>query len=588
MNLGQSNAFVSKLNAAGSALVYSTYLGGNFADSAAAIAVDSSGDAYVTGQAGSSDFPVTTGAFQIKAGWTTLGGSNAFVTKFNPAGTALLYSTYLGGNGEGGYANAITLDPLGDAYLTGRTDSTNFPLASGAFQTTNDAYGGSAFVTKIDPTGSALLYSTYLSGSGLQGVGGDTGEGIAIDPATGDAFVTGQTYSANFPVTAGAYQTTNRGNAAESSNAFVSRLNIGGETTTAITANANPAQQGSTVVLTAKVAANYGAVTPTGTVAFVIDGVAEATVSLNSAGQAAYSTATLGLGKHTVVATYSGSTAYLTSQVVDYETIAIATPILSPASGTYAAAQSVTITDATPGVTLYYTSSLKGTVPSASSTKYTGAIPVSSAGNTVIEAVAVLSGYPNSGVAIATYTIEPGTPTPTITPTGGTSLTEAQLVSIANSTKSPTATIYYTTNGTTPTSASNKYTAPFLVAANETVSAIAVATGDSPSTVAAAKFTFVDAPTLLAGPATAITTNSATLNAYTSTQGIAGTCYFQYGASATALSSATTKTALNSLPTVLVSAPLTGLKTKTVYYYQFVITTAAGSVLGPVLSFTTN
>jgi hypothetical protein len=584
--IGQENAVVTKLNPAGSKLIYSTYIGGSGADSAAGVAVDSSGNAYITGQTTSQNYPVTEGAFQSKFGYTTDGGSNAFVTKLNPAGTALVYSTYLGGNGEGDQANAIALDKLGDVYITGQTDATNFPLTAGAIQTTNDAYGGSAFVTKLNPTGTELLYSTYLSGSGSQGNGGDSGNGIALNPTTQDAYVAGRAYSANFPVTTGAFQPTNKGSATGTSNAFVSHLAIGGETTTTVAAKANPEQQGSNAILTAKVSANYGSVVPTGSVSFAVDGGAATTVALNSVGQAPWSSATLALGKHTVVITYSGSTAYLTSAATYVETISIGTPILSPATGTYELPQSVTITDATPGATIYYTTN--GTAPSASSTKYTAAFQVATVGTTTIQAIAVLTGYPNSAVAIAKYTIAPGTPTPTITPAGGTKLTEAQLVTIANSSKSPAATIYYTTNGATPTSASTKYTAPFLVAANETVKSVAIATGDSPSTVATAAFTFIGAPTLLAGPATAITTSSATLNAFTSTQSLAGTYYFQYGASATTLTSTTAKTALNTLPTVQVSKALTGLKTKTIYYYQFVVTTPAGSVLGPVLSFTTN
>jgi len=168
----------------------------------------------------------------------------------------------------------------------------------------------------------------------------------------------------------------------------------------------------------------------------------------------------------------------------------------------------------------------------------------------------------------------------------GAALTEAPLITIADSVAG--AAIYYTTNGTTPTSASTRYTVPFLVGANETVSAIAIATGDSPSTVTTAAFTVAGWPTGLAAPATAITASSATLTAYASTQGIAGTYYFQYGTSTTALSSTTKKTALNSLPALQVSTALTGLTTKTVYYFQFVVTTAAGTATGPILTFTTD
>jgi hypothetical protein len=165
---GTAVAFVSKLNPTGSALVYSTYLGGSFNDSGAGIAVDSAGNAYVTGLTQSSNFPTTPGAFQTnKASGTN--GSDAFVTKLNPTGSALVYSTYLGGGGVfGTTARGIAIDSAGHAYVTGSTASANFPTTPGAFQTAlmGTALPLNAFVTKFNPTGSALVYSTYLGGSG--------------------------------------------------------------------------------------------------------------------------------------------------------------------------------------------------------------------------------------------------------------------------------------------------------------------------------------------------------------------------------------------------------------------------------------
>ena len=316
VNLGQENAFVTKLNPTGTALVYSTYLGGNYADGGSGIAVDSSGDAYVTGVAASQDFPTTSGALQPKFGYTTLGGSNAFVTKFNPTGTQLIYSTYLGGNGEGDEGNAISLDKMGDAYVTGKTQATNFPVTNGAFQTTNSAYGSAAFISKIDPTGSTLLYSTYLGGSGLQGVGGDLGYAIAVN-SSGDAFITGRAYSTNFPVTTGAYQITNRAAADESSNAFVAKLAIGGETTTAVTSSANPQLYGFPITFTAAVTANFSNAIPTGNAVFTIDSGTPITVALDDTGKATYESSSLtytpGSPTHTVQVSYSGDSNFLVS-----------------------------------------------------------------------------------------------------------------------------------------------------------------------------------------------------------------------------------------------------------------------------------
>jgi hypothetical protein len=206
--------FVTKLNSSGTALVYSTYLA-VAGDSVNAIAVDSSDNAYVTGQTHSSSFHTTPGAYQTTCGSCTGGNSNGFVAVLNPAGSAYVYSTFLGGSvidsGEG-----IVVDSSDNAYVTGLTESSNFPTTSGAFQTT---YGGStdAFVTKVNPTGSALVYSTYLGGNA-----NDSGAGIAID-GNNNAYVTGQTSSSNFP-TANPTQSTLGGG----SDAFVTELNSAG------------------------------------------------------------------------------------------------------------------------------------------------------------------------------------------------------------------------------------------------------------------------------------------------------------------------------------------------------------------------
>jgi hypothetical protein len=208
-NHGGADAFVTKLNPAGTALIYSTYLGGSNTDYTSEIALDTSGNAYVTGETLSSDFPITAGAYQ-----TTFGGvRDAYVTELNPTGSALLYSTYVGGS-DVDTPHGIALDTAGNAYLSGETYSSNFPTTPGAFQTT---IGSSidAFVTELNPNGTALVYSTYLGGSGL-----DYGYAIAVD-TSGHAYVTGNTFSSDFPTTPGAFQTTFGG----SQDAFVTELN---------------------------------------------------------------------------------------------------------------------------------------------------------------------------------------------------------------------------------------------------------------------------------------------------------------------------------------------------------------------------
>jgi hypothetical protein len=196
-----TNAFVTKLNPSGSSLIYSTYLGGSGGDVGIGIAVDGTGDAYITGEAFSVDFPTTPGAFQTTCPSCAQGWSDAFVTELNPTGSALLYSTYLGGSGpDKGYG--IAVDSAGDAYVGGYTFSSDFPTTPDAFQT---AYGGAgeAFVTELNQTGSSLLYSTFFNGGGGNN---DYVAGIAVD-STGDAFVTGYT-GPGLPTTPGAFQTT--------------------------------------------------------------------------------------------------------------------------------------------------------------------------------------------------------------------------------------------------------------------------------------------------------------------------------------------------------------------------------------------
>ncbi len=224
---GIGDAFVAKLNAAGSALVYSTYLGGSSDDVGAGIAVDSSGNAYVTGWTSSIDFP-TASPFQPtnRAALAVAGDSTAFVTELNPTGSALIYSTYLGGSGADS-GSGIAVDSSGNAYVTGWTASTDFPTAS-PFQPTNKgalAPPGhpTAFVTELNPTGSALIYSTYLGGSG-----GDSGSGIAVD-SSGNAYVTGWTASTDFPTAQAIQSTCDNCNASNwIGDAFLAKLNTAG------------------------------------------------------------------------------------------------------------------------------------------------------------------------------------------------------------------------------------------------------------------------------------------------------------------------------------------------------------------------
>ncbi len=190
--IDQEDAFVLKLNAAGSALTYSTFLGGFDLDDSLGIAIDGARNAYVTGQTGSSNFPVTTGAFDRTAN----GSFDAFVTKLNAAGSALVYSTRLGGE-DNELPEAVKVDGAGNAYVGGSTRSSGFPTTPGAFDTT---HGGGAFderfdlfQTKLNPAGSALIYSTFIGGSH-----NEFGSDFDIDGG-GNAYIVGGSQSVDFP-----------------------------------------------------------------------------------------------------------------------------------------------------------------------------------------------------------------------------------------------------------------------------------------------------------------------------------------------------------------------------------------------------
>ncbi|MEO7923846.1 MAG: SBBP repeat-containing protein [Chitinophagaceae bacterium] len=213
---GQADVFVTKINSTGTALFYSTFIGGADTDIGYSIAIDASGNAYVTGGAGSSNFPTSVGAYDI----TPNGNYDVFVTMVNGSGSALIYSTLIGGAGED-QSYSIAIDGSGNAYITGFTSSSGFPTTVGAYdQVWNNT---DVFVTKLNSSGTALLYSTFIGGGWV-----DYGFSIAID-GSGSAYITGYTQSdvfnpPDFPTTAGSYDQTWNGDW----DVFVTKLNSGG------------------------------------------------------------------------------------------------------------------------------------------------------------------------------------------------------------------------------------------------------------------------------------------------------------------------------------------------------------------------
>ena len=241
---GKGEIFVAKLNADGAGLGFSTFLGGSNDDIAASSTLDGSGNTYITGLTFSTDFPTTTGAYRTSLTTGTCNFSShdfscpdAFAAKLNNTGTSLGYATYLGGSSyDAGLG--ITVDSSGNAYLTGVTVSTDFPVAGAVQGSTGGGNCGptkslhpctDAFVTKLNAAGSGLGYSTYLGGTG-----DEIGTVVAVDSA-GSAYVTGITNSTDFPSTAGAAQPGFGGGACGSSgdtfncpDAFVAKLNAAG------------------------------------------------------------------------------------------------------------------------------------------------------------------------------------------------------------------------------------------------------------------------------------------------------------------------------------------------------------------------
>jgi hypothetical protein len=220
-----ADAFVTRLNADGTALIFSTYLGTVYTESGEGIAVDGAGNSYVLGMTNSANFPVLNAAQPTYGGGlcTQPGQTNpcfdAFITKLNPAGTALVYSTYLGGNRDEGFffhdMGDIAVDRSGYAYITGYTESANFPTLN-AIQTVRRGVVD-AYVTKLSPDGASFVYSTYLGG-----YPGDRGSHIAADVA-GNAYVVGFTAADDFPTTPGSFQPTKTGGG-DNPDAFVSKL----------------------------------------------------------------------------------------------------------------------------------------------------------------------------------------------------------------------------------------------------------------------------------------------------------------------------------------------------------------------------
>jgi hypothetical protein len=492
-----ANAFVTMLNSGGGALVYSTFLGGSDFDGATGIALDSEEDAYVVGNACSANFPVTSGALQTTNRGAATSSCNAFVSKLNPSATALIYSTYLGGSASDS-ANAVAVDASGDAYVTGGAFSSNFPITTGAFQTTNKAAANqesNAFVSKLNPAGNALIYSTYLGGSGfatamsqyIQYGEGDIGTGVALD-ASGDAYVTGAADSANFPVTSGAFQTTNSyakegqdGDAA----AFLTEINPVGSALTYSSYLSGSAGAGEEA---------YGIATDSAGNPYIAGISSSSNFPVTSG---AYQNTNKGMESGGPVG-YTGFVAKfaLNSATNGTGTTTSLTPSANPTPHEQTVTFTVYVSTATQGISGTVSIVIDGGSPIPLSLDSKGYATYSSdslaVGTHAMTATyaGVENVYLASGATLSEV-VESVTSRPTFTPAAGVyNLPQ----SVTLYTPSADSAIYYTTNGTTPTTSSPVYTMPIVVSANTTITAFAIASGRAMSEVMSATYTIDPLP----------------------------------------------------------------------------------------------
>ncbi len=557
-------SFVTKLNPTATALVYSTYLDGSLTDVAYAIAIDSGGNAYVTGFATSPDFPTTPGVIQPTLGTGQgIESSNVFITKLNPAGSGLVYSTFLGGSNSdnpGAYGDAglsIAVDSSGNAYITGSTEDTDFPVTPGPLQSQNitQLVSGdlASFVTKLNPAASAILYSTYLTGSGDQsgdqaGASCDCTAGIALDGAQ-NVYVAGRTISTDFPTTLGAFQNQSGFGLNGGIAAFVTKFNSAEmlqlpTTTTTLTANQNPQLAGQPVTFSATVQSTSGSIL-TGTVGFTylglfFDGTPYAfgpwnNVELDGAGTATFTAFSLASGPISVVAYYLGDAKNSPSSGSMMETVnqipTTTTVTTNMSSAPYGApitftARVVETASGKPaqgsvyfdlGSTSYASYALNSS-GFASWSSGTGGPPLAVGSDTITVQFLTLKGSPDQkSQGSTTVNITPVgiTAAPTFSPAAGTYST-TQLVTLSST--STGAKIYYTTDGSTPTVGSSPYLAglPIQVNGSETIQAIAIAPGDSASPIASAAYV-IDLPPGFSVSGTTVTMSAGATTGNTST-----------------------------------------------------------------------
>ena len=497
----------------------------------------------------------------------------------------------------GTYAFFLQVTSGTGAWQINGSYSTGLP--SGAFSVSGQVstlalnQGTAATSTITVASSNGFISPVALSIAGLPSGVTATFSPASLTPAANGTAVSTLTLTASSVATPGTNSATVTGTSGSLTSSVpmgvtVSRAIIAPVVTVTPTPSSVSTMQAVTVAVS--VSGGGGNPAPTGSILLTCGSYKSASSSLSGGSVSITIPAgSLPVGSNTLTASYTPDAASApvyksasgTSPVITVSSLA-ASPVFTPVAGTYTAAQTVTITDSTAGAVIYYTTN--GDEPTTSSARYTAAIKVSA--TETIRAIAVSSSSWNSVVISATYNIALPTAAPTFTPAAGT-YNSPQTVTISDSTRG--ATIYYTTNGAAPTVSSAKYTsAGIRVSATETVRAIAVASGYSTSSVAAAAYTIASAPSVTTTAATALTASGAQLNGTVTANNATTQYWFAYGASKSSLTSMTTRTgALTGMASTNVGTAITGLKSKTTYYFQAMASNAVGTTPGTVLSFTT-
>jgi hypothetical protein len=476
------------VNKSGSeSLVYSTFIGPAVPEPADAglntsvlgVTADSSNNVYITGLTGAYNFPTTDGTFQTTCNHANNANAcdTSFLTKINPEGTAYVWSTYFGGtNSSQTTGNAIALDERGLVYLYGYNNgySCDFPSVnpiSGA------QCNSMAYVATFTSDAKQLIFASPIveSPNGQYAVGNILNNGIALDSKRNIYVAAQGNDGGQLATTSGTYNTPATNSFFRSYFAKISPV---------LPPVATPVFSPAGGIYTTIQTVTLTSSTPGATIYYATHGVTPTIYSTKYTGPITVS-ATESIEAIAVASTFANSALATAKYTINLP--ATDRPAISPAAGTYTTPKTIAIADKTAGAVIYYTTD--GTTPTTSSTKYAAAFKLGASGT--VKAIALAADHLQSSVASAAYVIETPTDRPVISPAAGTYATPK---TIAITDASTGAVIYYTTNGTTPTGASTKYSAAFKVSATATVKAIAIAPLHTPSSVASSKFT-IETPT---------------------------------------------------------------------------------------------